>query len=627
MRILLVTPPMVQVNAPYPATACLAGILTNAGHDAIQEDASLALALSLFSRAGILNIRKHLSPSKSSASVAFFRRHARRYADTVEDVIHFLQGKTPAIGPRIRSRHMLPEGPRFNALSGAFSPTHPFHSLSRHDQAVHLASLYLDDLTDTIREGIDSRFELARYGEKLAASAPDFETLSRALRRKATLIDRMMESIARQLVSRHRPDMVGFTLPFPGNVYGALRMAKAMKHQSAGLPIVMGGGYVNTELRNLADPRVFDYADFITLDDGEEPLLAIISHLEANRPAQPVLRRTFVRIHNRVRYVDRPAPPGGKPQTARRPRFTGLPNKGYFPMIESLNPMHRIWSCERWNKIMLAHGCYWHRCVFCDTRLDYIQRYAATPVEAIIRQIRDVIRQTGSRNFHFVDEAMPPALLRQLSRELIRLKLSITWWGNVRFDAAFTPELTNLMARAGCLAVTGGLEAPTNRLLALLDKGFTLEQATRVIAAFSGSGILTHAYLMYGCPSQTVQDTVDSLEYVRQMFEAGLLQSAYWHRFALTIHSRVFKTPSRYGLTVLRRPKPTFACNEVPFRDSVACDHEVLGRGLRNALFNYMQSAGLDRELQAWFDIEIPPPRVPTDYVASRVPTASEHGL
>lgn len=621
MRILLVTPPMVQVNAPYPATACLAGVLASAGHIAIQEDASLTLALSLFSRAGIRDIRKHLIPSKSSASVAFFRRHARSYADTVENVIRFLQGGAPAMGPRIRSRRLLPEGPRFDPLREAVSRPHPFHSLSKHDQAVHLASLYLDDLTDTIREGIDSRFELARYGEKLAASAPDFDGLSRALRRRATLIDDMMETIARQLVSRHHPDVVGFTLPFPGNVYGALRMAKAMKQQSGDLPIVMGGGYVNTELRALADPRVFDYADFITLDDGEQPLLSIIRHLEANQPAQAFLTRTFIRRHNRVRYIDQPSP--RPPLVGGAPRFTGLPHQGYFSMIESLNPMHRIWSCGRWNKVMLAHGCYWHRCSFCDTRLDYIQRYAATPVDALLRQIRNIIRQTGSRNFHFVDEAMPPALLRQLSRELIRQKLAITWWGNVRFDNAFTPELTSLMARAGCLAVTGGLEAPTDRLLKLLDKGFTLQQATRVIAGFSGSGILTHAYLMYGCPSQTVQDTVDSLEYVRQMFESGLLQSAYWHRFALTVHSRIFQSPRQYGLTLVKRPKPTFTCNEVPFRDSVACDHEAMGRGLRKAIFNYMQSAGLDRELQGWFDIEIPPTRIPTDYVAAQVLTTS----
>ncbi len=619
MRILLVTPPMVQVNAPYPATACLAGALAGTGHEALQEDASLALALALFSRSGIREIRQALTMTTPSASVAFFLRHCRKYADTAGDVIRFLQGRAPAMGTRIRSRRLLPEGPRFASLHERSDQRSLFDSLSRHEQAVHLASLYLDDLTDTIREGVDPRFELSRYGEKLAASAPDFDALARALRRKPTLIDRKMESLAAELVHLHTPDLVGFTLPFPGNVYGALRMAKAMKHLVPGLPVVMGGGYVNTELRGLTDPRLFDFTDYLTLDDWEQPLLSIITHLENSRPAHAVLQRTFIRRHNRVRYINQPPILPHRPAPDRTPLFRGLPLDGYFSMIESLNPMHRIWSCGRWNKLMLAHGCYWHQCGFCDTRLDYIRRYAATPLRLILQQIRDMIEQTGSHNFHFIDEAMPPALLRQLSRELIRLKLNITWWGNIRFDNAFTPELIDLMAKAGCLAVTGGLEAPTDRLLKLLNKGFTLEQSTRVTSSFAHAGILTHAYLMYGCPSQTAQDTVDSLEYVRQLFEAGLLQSAYWHRFALTVHSPIFQDPHRYGLSLVRRPRPTFACNEVPFRDSVSCDHDALGRGLRKALFNYMQYAGLDMELQSWFDLNIPPPRLPTDFVASQL--------
>lgn len=284
-------------------------------------------------------------------------------------------------------------------------------------------------------------------------------------------------------------------------------------------------------------------------------------------------------------------------------------------MIESPNPMHRIWSCGRWNKLMLAHGCYWHRCAFCDTRLDYIHRYTPTPVDTIIGQIESVIRQTGQTGFHFIDEAMPPALLRALSNELIRRKIRITWWGNIRFDKAFTPELAKLMAKAGCIAVTGGLEAPTNRLLKLLDKGFTLDQAATVTHGFSNAGILVHAYLMYGCPTQTEQDTVDSLEFVRQLFEAGCIRSAYWHRFALTIHSPIYQNRRKYGIRLLPHRKPTFASNEAPFMDSVRCDHGALGRGLRKALYNYMHQAGLDADLQSWFDIPVPPPTLPTDFV------------
>ena len=461
---------------------------------------------------------------------------------------------------------------------------------------------------------MDTRFELARYGEKLAASAPTFDGIATALRCKPTLVDALIETIAHDLIDQHHPQLIGFTLPFPGNVYGALRMAKAMKCAAPGIPIVMGGGYVNTELRTLSDPRIFDYADYLTLDDGELPLLRIIDHLEG-RAATTDLIRTFIRPKNRVRYISSAPPSIIHTPKSTIPRFSPLPLQNYVSMIESPNPMHRIWSCGHWNKLMLAHGCYWHRCAFCDTQLDYIQRYSPASISQLIQQIEAVIAQTGRTGFHFIDEAMPPALLRTLCTELIKRKLRITWWGNIRFDKAFTPELAKLMAKAGCIAVTGGLEAATNRLLSLLDKGFTLEQAAKVTHGFAEAGILVHAYLMYGCPSQTEQDTVDSLEYIRQLFETGCIQSAYWHRFALTIHSPIFQNPGRYGIRIPRHPKPTFACNEAPFKDSVACDHDSLGRGLRKALYNYMNHVGLDFELQEWFDSPVPTPTLPTDFV------------
>lgn len=615
MRILLITPPMVQINAPYPATAYLAGILEREGHEVYQADASLMLALRLFSSPGIASIQKALSTGTRSSSVRHFLKHSRDYAGTIEPVIRFLQGHTPALSKRITSRKYLPEGPRFASLDQSLSDdSQSISHLSRHDLAIHLASLYLDDIADVIHDGVDSRFELARYGEKLAASAPTFDAIARALRRKPTLVDQLIEQIACGLMRDFKPELVGFTLPFPGNVYGALRMAQAMKLAEPDIPVVLGGGYVNTELRTLSDPRIFNYADFLTLDEGKLPLLRIIEHLSDLIPAGNLVR-TFILRGGRVRYVDNSPCRQIRPVFIP-PTYTGLPLKQYFSMIESPNPMHRIWSCEQWNKLMLAHGCYWHRCAFCDTRLDYIHRYIATPVTTVIDQIEKAIRETGRTGFHFIDEAMPPALCRALSVELIARKIRIAWWGNIRFDKAFTPALASLMAQAGCIAVTGGLEAATNRLLSILDKGFTLEQAARVTRAFANAGILVHAYLMYGCPSQTEQDTVDSLEFVRQLFEAGNIHSAYWHRFALTIHSPIFQDPDRYGIRLVKQRKPTFACNEVPYIESVNCDHNAMGRGLRKSLYNYMSHAGLDMELQEWFEQPIPAPTLPTDFVS-----------
>lgn len=647
MRIVLITPPMVQVNAPYPATACLAGFLNAQGYETVQTDAALELALRLFSRRGVGRIRKALRPRSRSRSVKHVLQHAHTYAHTIEPVIRFLQGKDPTLALRIASRAFLPEGPRFAGLQtdDAGILSWAFGQMGTQDLAVHLASLYLDDLADAIRDGIDSRFELARYGEKLAASAPDFDGIAKALRHKPSLIDTLIDELAEDCVRVHGPELVGFTLPFPGNVYGAFRMARHIKRLSPSTRIVMGGGYVNTELRALSDPRVLDFTDYLIYDEGEGPLLRLVKHLESKNlpliqliehrdgnPAANDLVRTLFRDGGRiVRTPDLsspPAPAGAHPPAAfspATPLYRALPLDRYFSMVEMANPMHRIWSCGRWNKITLAHGCYWHRCGFCDTALDYIGRYRPTPVNVLIDQIESLISQTGQTGFQFVDEAMPPALLHRLAEQLLERNLHITWWGNIRFDKGFTPEVAEAMARSGCVAVTGGLEAATDRLLTLLDKGFSLDQATRITHTLTEAGIMVHAYLMYGCPSQTSQETLDSLDFVRQLFEADCIQSAYWHRFALTVHSLIYRNPTRYGITLLPEPCATFARNEVPFMDSVTCDHAALGPGLRTAVYNYMHGVGLDRDIRQWFEGEVPPPAVPPDLV-SRVLSMKPQG-
>lgn len=603
MRVLLVTPPLVQPNTPYPATAVLAGFLRSRGIGAAQADLSLELVLRLFSRKGLRAVRR--DAVRRSAAVRHFLDHADRYIETVEPVIRFLQGRNPKLARRIVGRGFLPEGPRFAVLD------HPgCRALDLQEQARHLASLYVDDLTDVIRDGIDPRFDLSRYAEKLALSAPTFDPIRRDLeRKKPTLVDRLLDQLVKETLSKYRPDVVGLTVPFPGNVYGAFRIGRAIRRHSPRTRIVLGGGYVNTELRGLSDPRVFDYVDYVTLDDGEIPFLRILE--DSGR-----LLRTFLRENDKVVFrthheADVPHRGTGTPS------FRGLRFDRYIPLIEMPNPMHRLWSDGRWNKLMLAHGCYWRKCGFCDTSLDYIRRFDPAPADVLVDRIKSVLRETGETGFHFTDEAAPPGLLRALAGQLIGQKVRIRWWCNIRFEKGFTPGLARLMARSGCVAVTGGLETASNRTLRLMQKGVTIEEAAKIAKAFADAGILVHAYLMYGFPTQTAQETVDALERVRQLFAAGRIQSAYWHRFALTVHSPIARDPKRFGLRLLPAPRARFAQNEIPFMDPKGCDHARFGPGLRKAVYNFMHGVGLDEDVRAWFDFEVPKARVRRGWIAT----------
>src|SRR6185295_11773376 len=235
----------------------------------------------------------------------------------------------------------------------------------------------------------------------------------------------------------------------------------------------------------------------------------------------------------------------------------------YLAVLDTLNPMHRLWSEGHWNKLTVAHGCYWKQCAFCDVGLDYIARHEPSPSTLLVDRIEALIAETGRRGFHFVDEAAPPAGLKDMALLLLERGITITWWGNVRFESAFTRDLCRLLAASGCVAMTAGLEVAADRLLTAMRKGITVEQAVRVAAAFTETGILVHAYLMYGYPGETVTETLESLERVRQMFAAGLIQSAFWHRFVATAHSPIGLQPEAHGIRVTGPRFEGFAENDL----------------------------------------------------------------
>ncbi len=631
LRVLSLIPPMTQLNTPYPSTAYLTGFLRSRSVDAVQEDLALELVLRLFSREGLCAIRdciEDLPREQWTYRVQSFVEQFDRYRLTIDVAIAFLQNRDPTVEHRICGRQFLPEGPRFDSLEvytddeGGDPLAWAFGALGMQDRARHLATLYLNDIADVLRDAVDPRFEFVRYAESLAQSQPTFDPLAEALAAPPNLVDRTLQDLTLEAIARYQPRVVLLSVPFPGSVYAAFRIAQAIKAKNPAIVTVLGGGFVNTELRELSEPRVFDYFDYVTLDAGERPLLALLGHLSGQRPADQLVR-AFRREYDSsgkamVRYIDcgEADIPFAEIGT---PTWDGLPLDRYLSVLDMLNPMHRLWSDGRWNKLTVAYGCYWKKCSFCDVSLDYISRYDTAAASTLVDRIEAIVAQTGQTGFHFVDEAAPPKALKTLSGELIRRDVAISWWGNIRFEKSFNAELCRQLADSGCIAVSGGLEVASDRLLALMKKGVSVEQVARVTRAFTDAGILVHAYLMYGFPTQTVQDTVDALEYVRQLFEAGCIQSGFFHRFACTVHSPVGKHPEQYGITLATLPPASFAKNDIGFFDPTGVDHDALGVALNKALYNYMHGLGLEEDVRSWFEGRVPKTRVPRHFIARAV--------
>jgi radical SAM superfamily enzyme YgiQ (UPF0313 family) len=609
-RLLLLIPPLTQLNTPYPSTAYLTGFLQSRGIASEQADLGIDMVLRLFSRQGLERIFRLVQEQGDDLPDEAIRmlKQTEAYLSNIEPVVAFLQGKSPETAARLLQPGSLPKGPRFRGRT-KFSRSVPIE-----DRAKQWATFYLEDLADLVQATVSPHFSLSRYAEHIARSTSSFDGLAQALADPPTLTDAFMLDTLWQHMDRVRPTLVGLSVPFPGNLYGAFRIAQAIKQRLPDIPIVLGGGYANTELRRVADPRVFDYVDFITLDDGERPLLSLIEHLSGQRP-RTALCRTFYRENDRVLFANDPSAQDFSMDDIGCPTYRGLPLDRYLTILDSINPMHRLWSEGHWNKLTVAHGCYWKQCTFCDVGLNYIGRYEMTPTDRLIQQIEQLIAETGRRGFHFVDEAAPPASLKSLALALLEKNIAITWWGNIRFEEAFTPDLCRLLAASGCIAVTAGLEAASDRLLEMMKKGITVDQTALVASAFKESGILIHAYLMYGFPSETIQETVDSLERVRQLFAADLMQSAFWHRFTTTAHSPIGLDPKSNGLRILGPKFKGFADNDLIHKDRSGETPDWLGEGLRRSVLNYIEQRGFTLDVREWFDEQTPKPRVSKSWV------------
>ncbi|MDY3979488.1 MAG: cobalamin-dependent protein [Tidjanibacter sp.] len=601
-KILLLTPPFVQPSSPYPATAYLSGYLRRKGYEVAQSDLSIEVLCKIFSKE-FLGDMFALYDHSGDDNIEQIYALRRDYLSSVDTVMRFLHGQDEAASELICMPDFLPRGSRFDTVADT---AEAFGTMGRHDCAKYLSTLYLQDLSDFLRATVSEGFEIVRYDEQIAMAIAEFSTIEQELQKPCNALETVMCDLLRGKIEEFAPDYVGITVPFPGNLVAALRIGQYLKANFPSIKIIIGGGYPTTELRAMTDRTIFNYVDYVVLDDGELALERIAGG------------GGLIHTYSAEGYTEGD---GSHISHSDRgcPDYSGLDMGLYFSLVEVLNPMHRLWSDGRHNKIMLAHGCYHHRCAFCDTSLDYIRCYDPLSATQVVDQMESIAKTTGSYCFHFVDEAAPPKLLKDVALEILRRGKRFSWWTNIRFEKAYTGDLCELLARSGCIAVSGGLEVASDRLLGVIDKGIDIEQATIAMRNFYYAGIMVHTYLMYGLPTETLQESIDALEVVRQMFRAELIGSAFWHRYAMTVHSPSGIEPEHFGVRRKDRLSNPFANNEVAFAENRGYSLDEVGDALTLSLANYLVGEGLEKPVNKWFEHKVPPtsiaPSLITDHL------------
>jgi radical SAM superfamily enzyme YgiQ (UPF0313 family) len=596
-NVVLIQPPFVQLNSPYPAPYYLKSFLEQRGFHVTVLDHSIGLFERIFSRAGLERIfadAVSLSANKSETERSLSERDL--WCVSIDRLVAFLRQKDHEWGHFLAlANGCLPGGRRTNAFIAERGG-----EVSANEAGI-LATKLLADLADFITIALDENFSLVRYR---AAGDTSFRSFSAV---QKTLDGYIMKNFYRPMLEEEWKKLenngvandrflLGITIPFPGCLQAALVCAESAKKRfGRAVRTIAGGGYVNTELRFFDSEEFSDYFDYVSFDKGYGLLVSILENIEINETTEDSFVKTTF------------------------PDYSEVDFSRYLYPVDDANPMHRLWSDGHWLKAYLAHGCYWHSCAFCDVTLDYIKNYIPVDTSALFSHLKKQAEKTGVRGIHFCDEAAPVSSLLEFALLNREAGVSLNFWGNVRFEKSYDPDTAAILAAGGLLGVSAGLEVATEKGFKRLGKGIDLESAVSALAAFKEAGILTHAYLIYGYWDEDEEELIDSAETLRQLFAEGLLDSAFWHKFILTRHSRIYAEKERGlhpALTVkddCPQSGNTFALNDLSFEGEEKFDK--YGEGFEMLLGAWM-AGDTEAPVSSAFSFKVKAPSVPPDLVS-----------
>ena len=726
MKVVIIQPPIVQLNTPYPSGAYLQDffkklksfsnldsqlsfqsdicqtsqnaqnpldleavkklspvafdLAKKAGYqiDSVEwKDLSIELFHRIFSKEGISQLfhntkdkalKMALEAENQGDEITAY--NLRRYVLTKDAWINWIDKIVALLVENKSGRETLHEFVRSAHVPRGSRMENYLANLNREvsvDDGYLLASLALADLADYITTVYDNNFALIRYAESICASDLSKEEILKTTDSPvlkdylSPLVENLINTVSasqqktfssrsqqnaftqtEQLSSRTQQEALSQTeaaspkpqqepsflfcvsVPFPGTFAAAMFICKQLKSTfGKNALITLGGGYVNTALRSVKQAELAAYIDCFSYDRG----YSFYTELLANGlPAAAAYQTESVfdgeTAQGKANQTKTSSTSKNRQELLEienfmtknvAPDYTGIDFTKYPRLADDINPMHRIWSDGAWLKAYLAHGCYWHRCLFCDTKLDYVNCYKPVNIKNLYSSLLKQAKKSGVYGVHFVDEASPPKMLEDFAS--LNKDKALTFWGNIRFEKAFSRDLADILAKGGLIGVSGGIEMACGEGLSNINKGIDIKTLVFSLAAFKEAGILTHAYMIYGYYNETPQMLIDSAETLRQLFKAGLLDSSFFHKFTLTKHSTLFaeweagKHPDLHPIF----PKNSFTDYELHFKGEEKS--EKYGAPLSLAVNAWMHRKSLDKPVEKWFNFPMPKPTVQKNFV------------
>jgi hypothetical protein len=352
--------------------------------------------------------------------------------------------------------------------------------------------------------------------------------------------DLFKEHVLDSIVSQE-PGLVGISVTATSQVMPAFTLARLLKEANRDIHITMGGSVFTKLIDNLQDNHtLFELVDSFIVFEGEHALLGLIEQLDGKKDFTKVPNLVF-RDGNQIRV--------NKPFHIEDINSLPTPDYDGFPLDQYLSPIRVL-------PLQSSRGCYWRKCTFCNLHIDNL-RFRLRNLDLVLEDITKLTEKYKTKNLFFSDECMPVKQLDNLSTRLIDNGIKIRWMAGVRFDKGLTKEVLQKARDAGCLKMVFGLESSNKRILSLMDKGIETETVRNVINYCLDSDIAIHMYIIVGFPSETREEALETLDFIRSndRFLHSRGASCLPCLFELEKYAPILRDPGKYGLTKIGHPK------------------------------------------------------------------------
>ncbi len=344
-------------------------------------------------------------------------------------------------------------------------------------------------------------------------------------------------------------DIVGISILFDIQMPVALLLAAKIK-QSSKARVVFGGAKFGVEPghdRILYEPVevevknhryrcvAAEFIDGIISGEGEAALLHIMKDPLLRRPEE-VPNFTFLQGEKIV--VN---PPEVMEDLDRLP----CPDFSDFSLEKYMCP-------EKVLPLLTARGCPWGKCAFCTHHHSY-RKYRQRSLDKVIEDMKYLQGHYSVDFFNFFDEMIPPGRFRRLAEAITQNELHICYSAYVKPVKGFDRKTLECMHDSGCRLLLWGVEAASQRVLDLMNKGIDIADAQEVIREAAGAGIKNLIFIMFGFPGETREEFSQTLSFLDRNKEA--IHALSKGIFRLMEGSRIAENPHVYGLTGIREQK------------------------------------------------------------------------